>query len=484
MSENRLNLLETQRQSTERLLTGYPAPKRRVSNDQDPLEIHARELSLPIQKITPKEKAAIKKKIVRKAAGKIPEEEPSPFQKLKMNRQFNIYNDKKILFGLDKVFDTINTVDHELLVAHQKLRLQKMLLELKKVNYANMMKKGMKDIEDLSDQIKMEKREFKEQKLLLQQQQDDDMKKITENHHRLISFIETQIERQVRWRKFEWLPDTDAFNGQIEAFYDLLNYSREKFEGESSVKLKTLGKVLAASQRTVESYKINLAAMDSDFKKQVAELTGRIDSVTGKTSSVQLRNEEVERRLKAYQEERLNEENDLCEHFTYLYKEFVEKQEERLLVAKEKRDLMKQMAQESSNQVADAKKKVKQLRDAIIPPDITKPDIDELAAKARLRVGKIILKQLQQENLQLQEDLRISSTISSISNSSIPTAKMSVSPLSSISYSSSNSSPSKPKSKPIIKTSSSRTNTRSSSKFSSPKSKKTSSLYSSSSSDL
>ena len=304
MSDNRINLWEFQKQSTERLLTGYPAPKKRVSNDQDPLEIHSRELSLPIQKITPKEKENIKAKIVRNIADNIPKKEEPPYQRKKIYRKFNIYNDKKILFGLDKVFDTINTVDHELLIANQKLKLQKALLELKKVNYENMMKKGLKDIEDLSDQIKMEKREFKERKLMLQQQQEDDMKGITENHHKLISFIETQIERQVRWRKFEWLPDTDAFNGQIEAFHDLLNYSREKFESEKSVKLKTLGKVLAASQRTVESYKINLAAMDSEFKKQVAELTGRIDSITGKTGSVRLRNEEVERRLKAYQEER------------------------------------------------------------------------------------------------------------------------------------------------------------------------------------
>ena len=450
MEEKRINLSEFQKASTERLLTGYPAPRKRLSPDQNPLEQHSRELALPVTKITEPEKEKRKNKVVGNLAENIPQEQSPPFQpKPEPKRKFNTHNQKQILFGMDKVFDTINTVDHELLIAYQKLRLQKALLELKNVNYENMMKKGNKDIEDLGEEIKLEKRKFKEKKLQLQQKYDDDIKESTDKHHQLVSFIETQIERQVRWRKFQWLPDTDAFSGQIEAFHDLLKYSRGKYESEKSVKLKTLGKVLAASERTLESYKINLAAMDSEFKKQVAELTNRINAIHGKSESLQLKNEEAERRLKAFQEQRIKEENELCDHFNYLFKEFVETQQERLLIAKQKRDLMKQMAQESTDQVNEAKKKVKKLRDAIIPPDITKPDIDELAAKARLRVGKIILKQLQEENNQLKEDLRISSSISSLTT---PSLESTSTMMSSSGYSSSYEiARQKPKPKPIIR---------------------------------
>ena len=236
---------------------------------------------------------------------------------------------------------------------------------------------------------------------------------------------------------------------------DLINYSKQKYENEKSVKLKTLGKVMAASQRTIESYKIKLAAMDAEFKKKVAELNNRIESINGKNSTVQLKNEEAEKRIKAYQQQRIQEENELCDQLSFLYKEFVEAQQERLLVAKQKRDLMKQMAQESSDQVAECKKKVKQLRDAIIPLDITKKDADEIAAKARLRVGKIILKQLQEQNNHLQEDLRVSSSLSSLTTPSL----MSTSTTTSTSSSSFSSSYDiaqrlRPKKRPVIKTSS------------------------------
>ena len=419
---------EMQKKSSTRLSTGYPAPKKRVPNNENPIEIFIQKNSLPPKKISLEKKRKIQQRIVKQALittkpeqpknkinGKHKKEKEIENEQLHdiLQDRLSIYNSKKILYGMESVFETINMIDHEVLVASQQLRISNDILEHRNKSYEELQKNGYAEIDELNQQIKDEKREYKEKKLKMQQESELKLKKKREGHSELTSNIESKIERQIRWRKFQWLPETDAFSGQIDALIDLLSYTQEKFEKDKSTKISTLGNVIAASKRTVESLKLKFSSMDSQFKKEIAVLTNRINAIQGKSESLQNKNEDVEKRIQAYQQQREAEENELCDHLNTLYRDLVEAQQDRLVVARQKRDILKQMTMDSSNQLSEAKQRLQKLRDAVIPRNIEKNDFDELAVKARIRIAKIILQQMKDENSQLKQDLALSTSISS-----------------------------------------------------------------------
>ncbi|EAY05068.1 hypothetical protein TVAG_191650 [Trichomonas vaginalis G3] len=314
----------------------------------------------------------------------------------------------KLSFGLEQKFETLNSLDKDLLVATQNLRLAKKLLETRKQHQSQNTKQYMKRIQDLSNEIKSDRKAYKLNKNNKLQEKESSLKNVRDEHHKLVGYIETQIERQIRYRKFEWLPDTDVFNDQIDALLDVLNYSREKLEKDKSSKVRTIGKVLSATQRTAESLKVELTAMDTKYRREIGELTKRIEQISQENEQINMKNANEEKRINEFQERRIAEEKSLCDELTNLYKSFVSTQNERLQVAKSKCEIMKRIAKETGDELINLKTQLEDLRKVVIPPTIERDHVDEIAIKAKMRVDKIILQHLKEENERLQRDYDIS----------------------------------------------------------------------------
>lgn len=343
------------------------------------------------------------------------------------NRNFSDFypNEGYPITDLDIIIREIDDKDKHLLLLRHTLKMDQLTIKERQERTVTRHQQLLKSVETTRENIKFAKEELLEKKLDELEKHNREKNELFTEHQEKVKELEKRIEAQVALRDVEFDHKSPDFGYHLDALHDLIQYSRSKLIKYAHPKFDMLVNIMYTQQRAVNTCKSRLDAIKKGFQFQFDQLDAKCNKFLLHKKDMEEVKKEFNRRLNEYNEKRGEEEASYCEELKAVYQQILEKHGEMKLIYNTRAELMNKMVQESSEKLAKAKEEFAKLqiqyklRDK---PEVVNEPKDLLAMKARLRVGKLILKQLKDQNVELTNSII---SMSNLTNSAIHSSLLS-----------------------------------------------------------
>ena len=336
-----------------------------------------------------------------------------------MSSEYDEYAFDEYVYEGDVIFQTnkaFTELDSQIMKLNARLRCTTAYLEVKK----NDTKQRMRDLTDKRNKVESELTSIcgyiRSEKQRMRMEQKGEMARLRQQYLTERDTIAKKLESQLRFRKSEWVIGDESIFNQIDALIDLIQYSREQLPFSDREPYLFIHKTLDSNLQGCESAKLRLRSLYLEVESANHRM--------GKTlKDVNRRQKKLHRNIERRQE-KFDVFCDLFNEEEAKMKVAIEQSFRKILHTESQKTRAAQY--NATTRFSEAKASAEQLeqkRDKFKKLQCPQPAAKNYLSEAKMRVARVLLTRLQDENQQLKkalEDLApfrsSSSTIASISS--------------------------------------------------------------------
>ena len=217
--------------------------------------------------------------------------------------------------------------------------------------------------------------------------------------------IAHQVERQIKYRFYEWDFDPSTIFDQLDAFLDLLSYTHQNLPVKDIDMWGCIERSIAFNYAQVQRIKVQLKSLHLDYHVTTLNLTKKIDEIQERQE--RLKKKEIIRhyRYQYYLDQFSKEDEEMIEAIEAQFKLLLENYNQKTKKAQDK----------AANRYVGAKKTWNSLQNARDRYFVEKYPIKALQKQmndivnnrsineAKLRVNRVIMEHLESENIELKQ---------------------------------------------------------------------------------
>lgn len=331
-----------------------------------------------------------------------------------LNRRPISYDEKAAL---------LNELDNKIMVTREKSLIKQKLLQMRskeiKSSIDHLLNRKAELVRGVNVVFPLMKKKMKEMSIHHQEKMDLQKKKTGP----LVRNLSHRLEKQIRYRQYNWMLNKPEIFDQIETFLDLLAYTHQNLPVKDVGPWIGIAKSIAFDYKRIQRIRIQLKTLDVEYKTRSKELEFKMNDIERRKESFKKKDIVMHQRYQYYLDQFAQEDDDMIEAIENQFRNLLQERDKKARIAKYR----------ASDRRIEAKKSCYQLQNAREAYLYEKCPVDAMRKQfniinenksikmAKLRVDKIILNHLRSENMELKERIKkLNDIIGSQSSSTSP----------------------------------------------------------------